>query len=218
MLQARTGDAEAKGLLIILEKCMETLDNGEPVSTIKWEGNQLDAYTSLQLLTAKPIVYVCNVDEDAAAEGNEYTAAVEAYAKEKGRHCMHISAALEEEAAKFEDHESQMEFLEMAGLDGTSLQKVITTSAEVLGLEKFYTVGVQEARSWTINKGSFAVDAARKIHSDIARGFIRAEVIKPTDFLELGGEAECKAAGKMNQEGKEYVVEDGDIIHFRFNV
>jgi GTP-binding protein YchF len=215
--RARAGDKDAGAAVTALARCAEALNAGRPVSSLTFEQPEHAATVrELRLLTSKPILYACNVDEDAAASGNSYTQAVDALARERGRRALRFCATLEEEASKFDSATSQLEFLQLAGLQQTSLMAVLGATAELLQLHKFYTVGEKEARSWSLRRGATAVEAAGKIHSDIARGFVRAEVMRPADLLALGSEAKVREAGKMALEGRNYVVRDGDIMHFRF--
>ena len=169
------------------------------------------------MLSAKPILYVCNVSEDDAATGNELTKRVEAMAAEKGAEAVIVSAAIEAEIAQLDSEEDKKELLESMGLEEPGLNKIIRAGYSLLGLRNYFTAGPKEARAWTINVGDKAPRAAGKIHSDFERGFIRAETIAYDDFISFKGEQGAKEAGKMRQEGKEYVVQDGDIILFRQN-
>ena len=172
----------------------------------------------LQLLTAKPVLYACNVEEDAAATGNGQSERVAAMAAEQGAGTVIISAKIEEEVAALDDEEDKSEFLGALGLEETGLARVIRAGYELLHLITFFTVGPKEARAWTVRDGAKAPEAAGAIHTDFERGFIRAETISYDDFVELGGEHAAKEAGKMRQEGRDYLTRDGDIMLFRFNV
>ena len=200
---------------------MEALKAGKPARTAAPDCSDREAYKEyrmLQLLTAKPVLYVCNVDEDSAAAGNAYSEAVAAKAVADGAQAVVISAAIESEVAQLESPEEQKEFLESLGLEETGLAKVIRAGYKLLGLETYFTAGPKEVRAWTFVKGSKAPQCAGIIHSDFERGFIRAETISFEDFVKYGGEQACKEAGKMRSEGKEYVVQDGDLLNFLFNV
>jgi ribosome-binding ATPase YchF (GTP1/OBG family) len=169
------------------------------------------------LLTAKPVLYVCNVEEEAAAEGNAFSARVFEKAAAEGASAVIVSAAIEAELVGMETEE-RLDFLKEMGLSETGLARIIRAGYELLDLLTFFTVGPKEARAWTVHKGAKAPEAAGEIHSDMQRGFIRAETIAYDDFVSLGGEAAARDAGKLRQEGKDYVVHDGDVLHFKFNV
>jgi len=218
----------------LLTQCEKILDSGHMLNTVAWTAEQMNQLNTLGLLTMKPMAFVCNVDEDSAKSGNEFAKAVEGYVaslvppaelvkmglkfKPSQKNVVNICASLEEEATKLGDEEAQKEFLQLADLDSTGLDKVIALTAELLDIHCFYTIGPKEARAWEIPRGATAVEAAAKIHSDIARGFICAEVMKTEDFLRLGSEQAVKAAGLMASQPKTYVMQDGDIVHFKFNV
>ena len=202
--KARGGDKEAKAQIALMERVVTLLEDGKPAR-------------DLQLLTAKPVLYVCNVAEDEAATGNAYSEAVAKMAQAEAAEAVVISAAIEAELAQL-DAEEGAEFLDSLGLEEAGLNKVIRAGYRLLGLITFFTVGPKEARAWTVTRGSTAPEAAGVIHTDFQRGFIRAETIDYADFVTLGGETAAKDAGKMRQEGKEYLVKDGDVFHFRFNV
>ena len=172
----------------------------------------------LQLLTSKPVLYVCNVDEDSAAAGNEFSQKVFAKAEKENAKAVVISAAIESEVAQLDNEEEKKEFLSALGLEETGLTKIIKAGYELLGLETYFTAGPKEVRAWTFLKGSKAPQCAGIIHSDFERGFIRAETIAYDDYIKFGGEQGCKEAGKMRSEGKDYVVKDGDLLNFLFNV
>ena len=172
----------------------------------------------MQLLTAKPVMYVCNVDEDTAATGNALSAKVAEKAATENAACVVVSAAIEAEVAQLEDAEEKQEFLESLGLERTGLERVIRAGYELLGLITYFTAGAKESRAWTIPEVSKAVDAAGIIHTDFARGFICAETIGYDDYIVHDGEQGAKEAGRMRQEGRDYVVKDGDVVLFRFNV
>lgn len=172
----------------------------------------------LQLLSAKPILYVSNVAEDDAATGNEWSVKVAAMAAEQGAQSVVICAAIESEIAQLDSVDEKKEFLQTLGLEESGLDKIIKAGFKLLGLQTYFTCGPKEARAWTVRVGAKAPEAAGEIHSDFEKGFIKAEVIAFADYAALGGEHAAKEAGKMRQEGKEYVVQDGDVILFRFNV
>ncbi len=216
--KAAQGDKEAKIVAAVLGQALDLLREGKPARLVKPKDEEEErVFLAAQLLTAKPVLYVCNVDEDAAAEGNAFSAKVFAKAKAEGAQAVIVSAAIESELVGMEADE-RLVFLEEMGLHETGLARVIRSGYELLHLITFFTVGPKEARAWTVPKGSKAPQAAGAIHSDFERGFIRAETIAYDDYIALGGEAGAKEAGKLRQEGKEYVVQDGDVLHFRFNV
>jgi hypothetical protein len=172
----------------------------------------------LSLLTEKPVMFVCNIDEDSIAEGNKHVESVKEYLKDQNVKILTVAAKLESEIAELETDEERQEFLNDYGLSEPSVNKIIREAYDLLNLQSFFTVGPKEIRAWTITKGMTAPEAAGVIHSDLQRGFIRAEVMKYDDFVSLGSELAVKNAGKFHVEGKTYVVEDGDILHIRFNV
>ncbi len=216
--RARGNDKEAKERLAVLEPVIEALEAGRPARSVQLSDDQLPAFRQLQLLSAKPVLYAANVDEDSAASGNKYSALVEQRAAETGGACVVVSAAIEAEVAALGDPEEKKEFLESLGLEETGLARVIRAGYQLLDLITFFTVGPKEARAWTVRRASKAPQAAGVIHTDFERGFIRAETIAYDDFIACGGEQGAKDTGKMRAEGKDYVVKDGDVFHFRFNV
>ena len=211
------GDKEAKEALAMVDLALEQLNAGQPARRADVPKDSVKAWKMLQLLTAKPVFYIANVDEDSAADGNDFSNAVKAHADQDGAPVVVISAKIESEIAMLDDDE-QAEFLETMGLEEPGLNRVIRAGYDLLGLQTYFTVGPKEARAWTIPEGATAPQAAGVIHGDFEKGFIRAETIAFTDFDALGGESAAKEAGKMRAEGKEYVVKDGDVMHFRFNV
>jgi GTP-binding protein YchF len=214
----RSGDKEATAQLAVINPILAALREGKPARTVKFEGDDLKIAKMLQLLTAKPVLYVCNVAEGEAATGNDFSKKVFAMAEKEGARAVIISAAIEAEVAQLETDEEKNEFLETLGLEETGLSRVIRVGYGLLGLLTFFTVGPKEARAWTVRAGAKAPEAAGVIHTDFEHGFIRAETIAYDDFIACNGEAGAKEAGKMRLEGKEYLVNDGDIFHFRFNV
>lgn len=216
--KAKSGDKELKGQLDFMLTVKAALDNGKPARTVSAPESQEKTFRMLQLMTAKPVLYVCNVKEEDAASGNEWTKKVEAMAKAQGAGYVIISAAIEAEIAQLGSAEEKKEFLDTLGLNEPGLNRIIRAGYDLLGLQTYFTVGPKEARAWTVRRGAKAPEAAGAIHTDFERGFIKAEVIAMSDFVSLGGEQPCKDSGKMRQEGKEYTVKDGDIILFRFNV
>lgn len=216
--RARSNDQEAKQTLEICQKVLPVLQDGKPASSIKITADEQKLFEQLQLLTSKPILYVCNVSEAEAAKGNAYTAQVFEYAKKNGAKAVVISAAIEAEVASLGDEASQLEYLQSLGLAETGLKQIIREGYKLLNLLTFFTVGPKEARAWTVHCGAKAPQAAGAIHSDFERGFICAETIAYDDYVACNGETGAKTQGKLRQEGRDYVAKDGDIFHFRFNV
>jgi len=216
--KAAQGDKESKIIASVLGQTLELLRDGKPARlTQPKDDDEARVFAQAQLLTAKPVLYVCNVEEEAAAEGNDFSARVFEKAKAEGATAVIVSAAIEADLVGM-DNEERMVFLEEMGLHETGLARIIRAGYDLLGLLTFFTVGPKEARAWTVHKGAKAPDAAGEIHSDMQRGFIRAETIAYDDYVTLNGESGAKEAGKLRQEGKEYVVHDGDVMHFKFNV
>ncbi len=213
--KATAGDKEAKGQVAIIDKALALLREGKPARLAELSAEEEPAYSALQLLTAKPVLYVCNVDEPSAATGNAHSRAVEEKAKLEGAGCVVISAKIEAEFASLAEAD-RIEFLKDLGLDEPGLNKLIHSGYVLLDLVTYFTVGPKEARAWTVTRGTKAPQAAGVIHTDFEKGFIRAETIAYDDYVGLGGETGAKDAGKMRLEGKEYVVKDGDVMHFRF--
>lgn len=216
--KAKGNDKDAKAALAIVEKALAKLRDGRPARETEVGPNDIRAFKMLQLLTAKPVLYVCNVEEENAAAGNALSKRMEEYAAANGARAVAISAKIEAEVAQIADPAERAEFLAALGLEETGLARLIRTGYELLGLVTYFTVGPKETRAWTIEAGTKAPQAAGVIHSDFERGFIAAETIAYKDYVALGGEVGAKEAGKMRVEGKEYVVKDGDTILFRFNV
>jgi GTP-binding protein YchF len=212
-------DKEALAVLPVMEEALALLQDGKPVRLMLKgiDTENLRILRGLSLLTSKPVLYVCNVAEADAAAGNEHTKAVETMAAGQGARMVTISAAIESEVAQLPDEE-QKEFLEAMGLDEPGLDRLIRAGYELLELITFFTTGPKEARAWTVHKGAKAPQAAGVIHTDFERGFIRAQTIAYEDYITLGGEVAAKEAGKARDEGKEYVVQDGDVMLFKFNV
>ncbi len=214
--KARGQDKEAKAMLVLVDKALEVLREGAPARTVGIDDDNEKAWQGLQLLTSKPVLFVANVDEDAAADGNEYSRSVEKSAGAEGAATVVISAKIESELAQLTDDE-QAEYLESLGLEEPGLNRLIRTGYDLLGLQTYFTAGPKETRAWTIKRGATAPQAAGVIHTDFEHGFIRAETISYDDYVSLGGEQGAKEAGKMRLEGKDYIVQDGDVMHFRFN-
>ena len=216
--KAKGGDREAKELVPLVEQVIAALSAGQPARTIKVSDADMPLFKGLQLLTSKPILYVANVKEDDAASGNAGTARVAAMAKEQGTESVVICAAIESEIAQLTEAAERADFLSTIGLEEPGLNKIIRAGYRALDLITFFTVGPKEARAWTVKAASRAPQAAGAIHSDFERGFIRAETIDFPSYVTFNGEAGARDNGKLRSEGKEYVVQDGDIFHFRFNV
>ena len=212
----RGGDKEAAQQDRLLRAAMAALEDGRPARSVAVDEDDQKQWKMLQLLTTKPILYVCNVDEGAAATGNDYSKAVQDMAAQQGAATVLISAQIEEEISQLDNEEAQM-FLGEMGLEEAGLDRLIRAGYDLLQLETYFTVGPKEARAWTIRKGTAAPQAAGVIHGDFERGFIRAETIAFDDYVSLGGEGGAKEAGKMRAEGKSYIVQDGDVLHFLFN-
>ncbi len=216
--KARAGEKDAMAELDLLERVLAVLRNGQPArKTVLKEGEERP-FRMLQLLSSKPVLYVCNVEEDKADAGNAFSENVAAYAQAQGAASVVISAKIEAEVSQLEDPGEKQEFLEAIGLVETGLDRLIRAGYELLDLITYFTAGPNEARAWTVQNGSKAPEAAGRIHTDFEKGFICAETIAGHDYLELGGEQACKDAGKMRQEGRDYLVRDGDVILYRFNV
>ena len=215
---AGTGDKDAQKLLALYTRLHEALSSGVSARAVKVDDAEVPALNELQLLTAKPVLYVCNVDEGSVVSGNEYVERVRQMAEAEGAEVMVIGAAIEADIAELEDPEERKEFLEDLGLEEPGVAKLIRAAYDLLNLQTYFTAGVKEVRAWTIKRGFTAPQAAGVIHTDFQKGFIRAEVIAYEDFVQLGSEAAVKEAGKLKVEGKEYLVQDGDVMHFRFNV
>ncbi len=215
---ARTGDKEAAKVLEFYTRIKTTLEAGLSARTIDLDEKEQPLMKDLQLITSKPVMYVCNVDEGSVKSGNAYVEGVRTAVANENAEIIVIGAAIEAEIAELEDPEERAMFLSDLGLEEPGVAKLIKAAYRLLNLQTYFTAGVKEVRAWTIRKGFTAPEAAGVIHSDFQKGFIRAEVMKFNDFVSLGSEQAVKEAGKMGVEGKEYVVQDGDIMHFRFNV
>ena len=219
--KAKGGDKESILNVSVMRPVIEVLKAGKPARTAAPDMANKDAYKTykmLQLLTSKPVLYVCNVDENSASEGNEFSKQVFEKARQENARAVIISAAIESEVAQLDGEEEKQEFLATLGLEETGLTKIIREGYELLGLQTYFTAGPKEVRAWTFVKGSKAPICAGIIHSDFERGFIRAETIAYDDYVKFGGEQGAKEAGKMRSEGKDYVVRDGDLLNFLFNV
>jgi len=214
----KTGDKEAKVAIEVLKVYKEHLENMQNARTAPVKEEDKKYVADLSLLTMKPVMFVCNIDETSIGKGNAYTEAVKSAITEEGVKILDIAAAIESDIAELDTLEEKMEFLQDYGLSEPSVNILIREAYDMLNLHSFFTVGPKEIKAWTIKKGMNAPEAAGAIHSDLQRGFIRAEVMKYSDFVELGSENAVKSAGKFHVEGKTYIVEDGDILHIRFNV
>jgi GTP-binding protein YchF len=213
--KAKTGDKESKEQFALMSKALTLLREGKPARLAELSEEEREPYRQLGLMTQKPVLYVCNVDESAAAKGNTYSAAVEDKARHEGAACVVISARIEEEVAQLDSTE-RTEFLAHLGLEEPGLDRLIRAGYALLGLITFFTAGPKEARAWTVTKGARAPQAAGVIHTDFEKGFIRAETIAYDDYVAFSGETGARDAGRMRLEGKDYVVRDGDVMHFRF--
>jgi hypothetical protein len=214
----RAGDKDSKHGIEVLTKYREHIGNFNNARTLNVREEEKKYIDDLFLLTMKPVMYVCNVDEKSALTGNKYVGEVKEALKGKNTEILVIAGAVEAEIAELESAEDRLAFLKDAGLDEPGVDKMVRAAYKMLNLQTFFTVGPKEIRAWTIKKGMNAPQASGVIHSDLERGFIRAEVMKYHDFIALGSEHACKEAGKFYIEGKAYVVDDGDILHIRFNV
>ena len=216
--KAKGGDKEAKALLAVIEKTLPALREGKPARTVlkSLADDEIPVFKGLELLTSKPVVYVCNVEEASAANGNAFSQTVAAFAKAEGAECVVISAKIEAEFAGLPEAD-RLEFLTEMGLTEPGLNRLIRAGYSLLDLVTYFTIGPKEARAWTIPRGTKAPQAAAVIHTDFEKGFIRSETIACADYIANNGESGCKEAGKFRLEGKEYVVKDGDVLHFRFN-
>ncbi|MCE5331999.1 MAG: redox-regulated ATPase YchF [Bacteroidales bacterium] len=218
--QAQTGgDKQAKRLYDILLQYKTALEQGKSARTVKLDNkDDRKLAADLFLLTDKPVLYVCNVDEKSAVTGNAYVDQVREAIKEEGADLLVVAAKIESEISELDTYEERQMFLEEIGLQESGVVRLIKSAYHLLDLQTYFTTGADESRAWTFTRGSKAPQCAGIIHTDFERGFIRAEVIKYTDYVRLGSEAACREAGKIGVEGREYVVQDGDILHFRFNV
>lgn len=217
--KVRGNDKEAKTLLALVDEILPLVSEGKTARLFEpKDPEEAKLFKQLQLLTSKPAMYVCNVEEEAAATGNTLSEKVAVMAKELNAPCLTISAKIESEVASLEEEEEKQEYLEALGLEETGLARIIRAGYGLLELLTFFTVGPKEAHAWTVRSGALAPQSAGVIHTDFEKGFIRAEVIAYDDYLSCKGEQGAKDAGKMRLEGKEYTVQDGDVMHFRFNV
>ena len=215
---AKSGEKEAKLNVSTLERLIAFVLEGRNVRGFESSEREQELIKEMQLLTDKPVLYLCNVDESAAKSGNAYVDRVVEMAAAEGAGCIHIAVSTESDIAELETYEEKQLFLEELGLEDAGVNRVIRAAYELFNLQTYFTAGVKEVRAWTIKKNFTAPQAAGVIHTDFEKGFIRAEVISYSDYDALGSENAVKEAGKMRVEGKEYIVQDGDVMHFRFNV
>ncbi len=215
---ARTGNKDEVGNVSLLTRLKSHLEAGKSVRAFERNEDQEAFLSEIQFLTDKPILYVCNVDEASARDGNEWVTQVQDIAKSEGAEVIYLAVATEADIAELETYEERALFLEDLGLEEPGINKLIRTAYHLLNLQTYFTAGEKEVRAWTVKKGSTAPQAAGVIHTDFEKGFIRAEVIHYDDFVHFGSESAVREAGKLGVEGKEYVVHDGDVMHFRFNV
>jgi len=215
---AKTGNKEAQAELVVLLKIEETLLQGISVRTLAFSEKELEFVQSLQFITLKPVLYVCNVDENSAVSGNAYVDKVKEAVKDEDAEVIVLAVGTEADITELDDYEERQLFLADIGLEEAGVSRLIRSAYKLLNLQTYFTAGVKEVRAWTIPIGSTAPQAAGVIHTDFEKGFIRAETIAYEDYVTYGSEAKVKEAGKMRVEGKEYIVKDGDVMHFRFNV
>lgn len=216
--EAKTGNKAILKQIDIINHLKATIEQGNNARSAEIDEADRDLLKDLHLLTSKPVLYVCNVDEGSVREGNDYIEQVKVMAKKENAEVLIIGAAIESEISQLETYEERQMFLEDLQLDEPGVNKLIRAAYKILTLQTYFTAGEKEVRAWTVKIGATAPEAAGVIHTDFEKGFIRAEVIKYNDYVDLGSEQACKEKGKMHVEGKEYIVEDGDIMHFRFNV
>ncbi|AQS92932.1 MULTISPECIES: redox-regulated ATPase YchF [Polaribacter] len=215
---AKTGNKEAQAELVVLLKIEETLLQGTSVRALDFSEKEIEFVQSLQFITAKPVLYVCNVDEGSAVSGNEYVEKVKEAVKEEDAEVIVLAVGTEADITELDDYEERQMFLADIGLEEAGVSRLVRSAYKLLNLQTYFTAGVKEVRAWTIPIGSTAPQAAGVIHTDFEKGFIRAETISYEDYVTFGSEAKVKEAGKMRVEGKDYIVKDGDVMHFRFNV
>jgi ribosome-binding ATPase len=215
---AKTGNKEAQAELVVLQKIEDTLLQSKSVRALDFNEKEIEFVQSLQFITAKPVLYVCNVDENSAVSGNAYVDKVREAVKEEDAEVIVLAVGTEADITELDDYEERQMFLADIGLEEAGVSRLIRSAYKLLNLQTYFTAGVKEVRAWTIPIGSTAPQAAGVIHTDFEKGFIRAETIAYEDYVTYGSEAKVKEAGKMRVEGKEYIVKDGDVMHFRFNV
>ena len=216
--KAKSGDKEAHKIFSVYENAKNHLSSGNSIRSLDIDDNSIKYLDELQLITGKPVMYVCNVDENAVVNGNKHVEALKLAVVNEKSEILILGAAIEADITELNDFEERKMFLDDLGLDEPGVSKLINKAYRLLNLQTYFTAGEKEVRAWTIKKGMTAPQAAGVIHTDFEKGFIKAEVIKFNDFVELGSENAVKEAGKLSIQGKEYVLSDGDIMHFRFNV
>ena len=216
--KSKSGDKLIKSQIDFIIKLQNKLNNNETLKNIEISNNNLSLYKSLNLISSKPALYICNVDEGSISQGNKFTELVKEKASKELDNVVIVCAAIESQVALFDNKKEKLDMLNELGLKETTLSKVINEGYKLLNLITYFTSGPKETRAWTIKKNTKAPKAAGKIHTDFEKGFIRAETMSYSDFIELNGESGCRDAGKLNLEGKDYTVKDGDILHFLFNV
>ena len=214
----KSGDKEILKENELCQRIKEALEQGKSIRTLKLDEKEMEIVDKFQLITTKPVLYLCNVDESSVKTGNKYVDIVREAVKDENAEVLVIGAKIEADITELETYDERQMFLEELGLEEPGVNRLIRSAYSLLNLQTYFTCGVKEVRAWTIGKGFTAPKAAAVIHTDFEKGFIRAEVMKYNDFTTLGSENACKDAGKFKVEGKEYIVEDGDILHFRFNV
>ncbi len=214
----KSGDKEAVKTLELSENIKATLEQGKSIRSMEFNENDAILVKGLQLITAKPVLYLCNVDEGSVKTGNKYVDQVKEAVKDEAAEVLVIGAKIEADITELETYEERQMFLDELGLEEPGVNRLIRSAYKLLNLDTYFTAGVKEVRAWTVKKGSTGPQAAGVIHTDFEKGFIRAEVMKYDDFVQYGSEQAVKEAGKFKVEGKEYIVQDGDIMHFRFNV
>ncbi|MCH3882142.1 MULTISPECIES: redox-regulated ATPase YchF [Tenacibaculum] len=215
---AKTGNKEAQAELVVLLKIQETLLKGVSVRALDFTEKEMEFVSPLQFITLKPVLYVCNVDEGSAVSGNEYVEKVREAVKDENAEVIVLAVGTEADITELDDYEERQMFLADIGLEEPGVSRLIQSAYKLLNLQTYFTAGVKEVRAWTIPIGSTAPQAAGVIHTDFEKGFIRAETISYSDYETYGSESKVKEAGKMRVEGKDYIVKDGDVMHFRFNV
>ena len=215
---AKTGNKEAQAELVVLLKIEETLLKGISVRALSFNEKEQEFVQSLQFITAKPVLYVCNVDEDAAVKGNDYVEKVRAAVQDENAEVIVLAVGTEADITELDDYEERQMFLADIGLEEAGVARLVRSAYKLLNLQTYFTAGVKEVRAWTVPIGATAPQAAGVIHTDFEKGFIRAETIAYDDYVTFGSESKVKEAGKMRVEGKDYIVKDGDVMHFRFNV
>ena len=216
--KSKNGDKEIKNQIELILNLQKKLNNDESIQNLNLNKEEIFFYNSLNLILAKPMLYICNVDEDSILEGNNFSNLVKEKAIAEGNSSVIVSAAIESQIAEFSNKDEKLELLKDLGLTETTLKKVINAGYSILNLITYFTCGPKETRAWTLEIDTLAPRAAGKIHTDFEKGFIRAETIAYNDYVKLGGEASSREAGKLRQEGKDYIVRDGDVMHFLFNV